>query len=58
MFNAAERDLIVRSIVTEVARVKRAINAATNQSIKEILQAEVVTLNSLEGRISVMEVEK
>ena len=58
MFNAAERDLIVRSIVTEIARVRRAINAATNQSTKEILQAEVVTLNSLEGRISVMKVEK
>lgn len=58
MFNASERDLLVRAVVTEMARVKRSVNATTNQSIKEILNSEVLLLNSLEGRLLTMKVEK
>lgn len=48
---AKDKELLVSALETETAKVKRAINAASNQSIKEILGAQVSDLQSLVGRV-------
>lgn len=47
-----DKKLLLESLETETARVKRAVNAATNQSIKEILSAHQQALQALYGRVS------
>lgn len=53
VFNSQEKVLVSRAIDTERARMKRSINAAPNQAIKEILSGELALLDSLAGRVSV-----
>ena len=50
--NLAEKILIVGSLETEMARVKRAINAEKSQAIKEIHNSMLQTLVVLIGRVS------
>lgn len=47
-----DKSLLLVAIDTEVAKIKRAINATFNQSIKEILQGDINQYISLSGRIS------
>lgn len=57
VFTKRDKELVQRSIQTEAARVRRSMNAASNQSIREILQGELGELQALEGRV-VQEVAK
>lgn len=47
-----EKDMLDTALDTEISRVKRAINAEKNQSIKEILSAQMRDYEMLRGRIS------
>lgn len=57
-FTKKDRELLSSAFTTECARVKRAMNTASNQSIKEIYQADLHSLSELEGRILSVMVEK
>ena len=49
--SADDKKLLVASLETESAKTKRAMNAASNQSIKEILGAQLANIHSLAGRV-------
>lgn len=50
--NAIEKSILLNALETEASRVKRSINVQVNQSIKEILSADLAAINALAGRLS------
>lgn len=50
-FSSAERALVIGSIEVYKAVVKRRLNAESNSTIKEILQAQFRELDALAARI-------
>lgn len=50
--SSSDKILLVGSLETEVARVKRAINAEKSQPIKEIHAAMLAQLQGLIGRVA------
>jgi len=46
-----DRNILLRGLITEEARLKRAINAESNQSIKEILDADRQKVIMFRGRV-------
>lgn len=49
--NTAEKLLLISALDTEAARLKRAANAASNPSIKEILGGQLADVNALAARV-------
>lgn len=50
--NVEDKKLIVAALETQIAKVKRQIVASSNQSIKEILEGQRLSLVALVGRVS------
>ena len=50
--NKSDKVVLQAALETEEARIKRAINAQSNQGIKELMQAELVLVRELQGRVS------
>ena len=51
ILSAADKLLLISALDTEAARLKRASNAASNPSIKDILGGQLAEVNSLAGRV-------
>lgn len=50
--NVDDKKLIVAALETQIAKVKRQIVASSNQSIKEILEGQRLSLVALVARVS------
>lgn len=48
----SDKQLLLQALNTEASRLKRGVNTACNQSIKEILQNQLFDLQDLTGRVS------
>lgn len=46
-----DKVLLLRALSTEAARVRRAVNAESNQAIKEILAGQEQAVQALYGRV-------
>ena len=50
--NKSDKEILLQALDTELARLKRAVNAEKNLPIKEILQGRIGEVMAVLGRVS------